>query len=164
MISQDKAAALPDQTRSVAIPEPVPEKTSESILLVSKKLGDGASAKVYKADYPENNCENSIAVKVFNDCKENKNGAPEKEFQILQQLSGNSNVLVAHDFVKGTGKVQIPRSIKRNEYDNFAEYRQGNDTVSNVDYMTTELCRMDLFDVIAEKGPIKNEQLITYLF
>ena len=86
MISQEQAAALPEQTRK-QIPEPLPvpeKKMGESILLVSKKLGDGASAKVYKADYPENNCDNSIAVKVFNNCKENQNGAPEKEFRILQ--------------------------------------------------------------------------------
>ena len=134
------------------------------MLLVSKKLGDGASAKVYKADYPENNCENSIAVKVFNDSKENKNGAPEKEFQILKQLESNPNVLQAHDFVKGKGKLQLPRSIKRNEFDVYAEYRHGNETVENVDIMTTELCKMDLFDVIAEKGPIKTEKLVKYLF
>ena len=30
--------------------------------------------------------------------------------------------------------------------------------------MTTELCKMDLFDVIAEKGPITNENLVKYLF
>ena len=160
---QDQAADLPMQTRK-QLPEPVPEKTSETILLVSKKLGDGASAKVYKADYPENNCDNSIAVKVFNDSKENKNGAPEKEFQILQQLEAHPNVLKAHDFVKGKGKLQIPRNIKRNEHDVYAEYRNGNETIENVDIMTTELCRMDLFDVISENGPIKTEKLTKYIF
>ena len=85
MNTQDQAAALPlpEQTRP-AIQEPVPEEKHETVLQVSKKLGDGASAKVYKVDASDNNCDNSIAIKVFNDSKENKNGAPEKEYQILQ--------------------------------------------------------------------------------
>ena len=105
MISQDTAAALPETTR--AKPEPTVEQVSENILVVSKKLGDGASAKVYKANYSEGNSDNSdsIAVKVFNDSKENKNGAPEKEFEILQQLAEHPNILKAHDFVKSTGKL-----------------------------------------------------------
>ena len=53
MITQDQAAALPETTRPK--PEPVVVKTTENMLIVSKKLGDGASAKVYKANYPESN-------------------------------------------------------------------------------------------------------------
>ena len=164
MISQDQAAALPETNRPK--PEPIVVKTTENILLVSKKLGDGASAKVYKANYPESNCDNSdsIAVKHFNDSKENVNGAPEKEFNILQKLADNPNILKAHDFVKGKGKLQIPRNIKRNEFDTFAEYRLGVETIEEANYMTTELCKMDLFDVIAETGPVQNDQLARHLF
>ena len=162
MISQDQAAALPESSRPK--PESTVVKATENILLVSKKIGDGASTKVYKANYPETNSEDSIAVKVFNDSKENVNGAPEKEFKILQQLAENPNVLKAHDFVKGKGKLQIPRNIKRNEFDTFAEYRIGVETIDEANYMTTELCKKDLFDVIAETGPVQNDQLARHLF
>jgi len=73
-------------------------------------------------------------------------------------------VLQAHDLVRGNGKVQIPRNLKRNEYDNFSEYRQGIDSLEKVNFMTTELCKMDLFDVIAEKGAIAGDSMVRYLF
>ena len=30
--------------------------------------------------------------------------------------------------------------------------------------MTTELCKQDLFDLIASKGPAQNESLVKYIF
>ena len=60
--------------------------------------------------------------------------------------------------------MQIPRNIKRNVYDNFCEYRQGIDSLEKVNFITTELCKMDLFDVIAEKGAIAGDSMVRYLF
>ena len=61
------------------------EQTNPRMLTVSKKLGDGAQAKVYKAHFAEENIVNSFAVKVFDEGSlGNRNGAPEKEYAILQ--------------------------------------------------------------------------------
>ena len=43
------------------------EQTNTRMLTVSKKLGDGAQAKVYKAHFGGENIVNSFAVKVFNE-------------------------------------------------------------------------------------------------
>ncbi len=50
----DQASPLPESTR-VNTQEVVEDRKT---LVVSKKLGDGAQAKVYKAHYLEENCDN----------------------------------------------------------------------------------------------------------
>ena len=118
------------------------EQINPRMLTVSKKLGDGAQAKVYKAHYEDDKVVNSFAVKLFNEGSlGNRNGAPEKEFAILKQLDGHANVIKAHEFVRGNGTVQIPRSIPRDEFDTFSSYRQGIDTEEKASYMSMELCK-----------------------
>ena len=66
--------------------------------------------------------------------------------------------------MRGKGKLQIPRNIQRDEYDIMAKYRTGVDEQDSASYMTMELCKQDLFDLIASKGPTTSEPLAKYLF
>ena len=78
----DQAPALPETTEIVR--ESAPQQNTTCRLIVSKKLGDGAQAKVYKAHIEGEDESASFAVKVFAEGSlGNANGAPEKEYEIL---------------------------------------------------------------------------------
>ena len=126
--------ASPVKEQAITLPgrlttELLDRQLSESDIVISKKLGHGASAKVYKAYYENFRSENSFAIKVFNKHPGLDRGAPEKEFKLLRKLANHPNVLNAYQFIVGKGKLKIPRNIKRNEYDTFHEYRTGLETI-----------------------------------
>ena len=132
---------------------------------MTRKLGDGAQAKVYEAHFEGENNVNSFAVKTFSSAYAKLNdGAISREFEILQKLNGHDNVLKASEHARGNGKLQIPRSIPTDEFDSMARFRSGMDLTEEASYMTMELCKQDLFDLIAEKGPVQNQSLAKYLF
>ena len=51
--------------------------------------------------------------------------AAEREFDILRKLNGHENVLKATEFVRGNGKIRIPKNIPKDEYDTLYKYRTG---------------------------------------
>ena len=64
-----------------------------------------------------------------------------REFEILQKLSGNENVLKATEFVRGNGKIRIPRNIPKDEYDTLYKYRTGVEKDEKASYLLMELCK-----------------------
>ena len=160
----DSKAALPSLD-SLEISEGLSGKTeAPKEIEITKQLGDGAQATVYEAHYRGENNVNSFAVKVFNSSPVNGDSAVEREFEILKKLNGHENVIKASEFARGNGKLQIPRSIPKHEYDSLARYRTGFEEKESATFMAMEKCKQDFFDLISEKGPISSEPLVKYLF
>ena len=87
-----------------------------------------------------------------------------REFEILQKLSGHENVLKATEFVRGNGKIRIPRNIQKDEYDTLYKYRTGVEKDVKASYLLMELCKQDLFDFIIKNGKAPNESFAKYIF
>ena len=161
----DTQAALSSLENLKISDREVKHELTSRLLKITRQLGDGAQAKVYEAHTEQDSQTESFAVKVFSDFRRvGTEASAEREFEIMRKLEGNENVLQAAEFVKGKGRLQIPRNIQRDEYDVMAKYRTGVDTQDSATYMTMELCKQDLFDLIATKGQITNEPLAKYLF
>ena len=104
-------------------------------------------------------------MKLFsNNSLANRNGTPENEYELLSKLDYHPNVVKVYDFIRSKEQVQIPRNIPRDENDTFAKFREGNIEHDNASYITMELCKKDLFDLVAEVGPLKDDSLIRYIF
>ena len=129
------------------------------MLIVSKKLGGGAEANVYEARFA--GTETALAVKIFKPANLiRRPDTAEKEYKLLKQFSDHSNVLNVYDFAKGDGKVQIPNEIS-DDFDVLS--KASNDTHTsneNATYLTMELCKMDLFDLVTRKVACKDEMLM----
>jgi len=127
--------------------------------MATKLLGDGAQAKVYKAHVQPDNQEmtlnepiNEVAVKVFNpNALLNRNGQPKKEYDILQQLKGHSNIVEVFNYYSDNGRITLPEGT-------------GQCVKEDSNCMNLEFCKNgDLIGLLLDNGPFQDEKLIKHL-
>ena len=90
----DTQAALSSLENLKISEREVQQETTPKLVQVTRMLGDGAQAKVYEAHFEQDSQTDSFAVKVLNEfTRVGTEASAEREFQIMQKLDGNENVL-----------------------------------------------------------------------
>ena len=106
--------------------------------MVTKKLGTGAQATVYSAhvdrELAEGQAHESVAIKVFNNRSISKQTLDElkSEAQVHEVLAGHPHImplLASYIDNKTTPIVRVPRSIPKDDRDQFAQWRRGHEQI-----------------------------------
>lgn len=130
-----------------------------------KRLGHGAQAQVFSALAAGDSDRPPCALKVFEEGISDE--VFERELAVIQKLSSSNcaNFLRVHGFLKKGAKVQIPRSLPRDELDTLAHWRKGNDVLHRQSVISAELCqRGDLFDLISKAGRLADHKQLKFAF